>query len=235
MTETIRVNFGRPIPVFPLPDTVLLPHATQHLHIFESRYCQMVSDCLDSTGQLAMACYDLRSDRVDDEPRPLRPAVCVGQITEHRTIQDQHEQRYLIQLHGLCRGRIVELFEPDDGKLYRAARIAPTDTPTSAAAAMHTVRRRLRRLLSGPQLSRMCGAETVLKWFDTEEVPTEALLELVGSALVNDAEVKYQLLAEPSPERRAELIQNELGRLDELVRRSDGQPYRDWPKGVSWN
>jgi len=57
MTEAIRVNFGRPMPVFPLPDAVLLPHAIQPLHVFEQRYRQLVNDCLDGSGQIAIAAF----------------------------------------------------------------------------------------------------------------------------------------------------------------------------------
>ena len=52
MTETIRVNFRRPIGLFPFADLVLLPHETMPLHIFESRYRQLVNDCLDHGSML---------------------------------------------------------------------------------------------------------------------------------------------------------------------------------------
>ncbi|NNF42788.1 MAG: hypothetical protein HKN62_07035, partial [Phycisphaerales bacterium] len=55
MAETILVNFRRSIPLFPLPETVLLPHALLPLHIFEARYRQMVRSCLDCAGQIAIA------------------------------------------------------------------------------------------------------------------------------------------------------------------------------------
>ena len=99
---------------------------------------------------------------------------------------------------------------------------------------MHDVRAELRALLSGPRLSRMCGVSRVLDWFDSDEVPTHTLLELIGFTLLNDGEVRYRLLAEPSADRRADVIQGELFRLDQLVHRASGQQV-DWPKGMSWN
>ena len=42
MAEVISVNFSKPMPLFPLPEVVLLPHAIQPLHIFEPRYRLMV-------------------------------------------------------------------------------------------------------------------------------------------------------------------------------------------------
>ena len=50
------------------------------------------------------------------------------------------------------------------------------------------------------------SVETVVQWFDREDVTTHALLELIGFALVHDTELKYQLLQEASPVERARLI-----------------------------
>ena len=46
MSKSIVVDFSRPVPLFPLAGTVLLPHAMQGLHVFEPRYRQMVEACL---------------------------------------------------------------------------------------------------------------------------------------------------------------------------------------------
>lgn len=100
---------------------------------------------------------------------------------------------------------------------------------------MPGVRSALRSLLSGPRLRRMRCIETVMEWFDREDVTTHALLELIGFVLVQDQDVKYALLAEPCPDRRARLITRELRSLDGLVRRADLQNPEAWPKGVSWN
>ena len=55
---SIRVNFNKPIPLFPLDSVVLLPQQVMPLHIFEPRYRQMVDEALDSVGQIAMAVID---------------------------------------------------------------------------------------------------------------------------------------------------------------------------------
>ncbi|UCD73944.1 MAG: LON peptidase substrate-binding domain-containing protein, partial [Phycisphaerales bacterium] len=126
MAELIHVNFGKPMPVFPLPETVLLPHAVQPLHIFEPRYLQMVNHCLDSSGQFAMATFQ---GRIDEETYrwglpPLRPAVCVGQIVRHESYPDGRQQ---ITLHGVCRAKILDLVEPDEEREYRMAHLIPLE------------------------------------------------------------------------------------------------------------
>ncbi len=243
MAEAIRVNFARPMPVFPLPDAVLLPHAIQPLHIFEPRYRQMINDCLDGNGQLALACFAghppqdggvfWEEGKSEHARLPsLRPAVCVGQIVQHEALPDG---RHDILLQGLCRARIVEMIEPENGRRYRLAKLAPLEPLNRQPPAMAEIRQELRELLNGPRLSRMRSVETVMEWFDRQDVSTHALLELIGFALLKDSELKYRLLAEANPLRRAGMIKSELCNLDRLVGRAERQHYRSWPKGLSWN
>ena len=103
MSKTIRVNFQLPIPLFPLPEAILLPQSVTPLHIFEPRYRQMVETTLDRSGQIAMACFadETWRDAYDAAP-PLRPVVCLGQIVQHERVSDG----YNIVLHGVCRARL---------------------------------------------------------------------------------------------------------------------------------
>jgi Lon protease-like protein len=234
MSEVIRVNFGKPMPLFPLPDAVLLPHAIQPLHIFEPRYCAMIDDCLDKSGQIAMASFEGEAwkNEYDNGLPALRSAVCVGQIVHHDALPDG---RHNIMLHGVCRARIQEIIEPDDDRPYRLAQLVPLENVEEDPPPLTEVRGELHRLLGGPRLCRMRSVETVMEWFNRSDVSTHALLELIGFALVRDNEVKYRLLAEPCVERRARLLKGELRRIDHLVGRAEHQSYRDWPKGMSWN
>ena len=100
---------------------------------------------------------------------------------------------------------------------------------------MSEIRQQLHDMLKGPRLSRLRSVETVMEWFDRDDVSTHALLELIGFALLRDSELKYRLLAEANPVRRAGMIKHELSTLDHLVERAQTQPYRTWPKGLSWN
>ena len=100
MAEVISVNFSKPMPLFPLPEVVLLPHAIQPLHVFEDRYRVMVEHCLDGSGQIAMASFDgddWKKDYEEGLPK-LRPAVCIGQIVHHESLPDGRHQ---ILLHGV--------------------------------------------------------------------------------------------------------------------------------------
>jgi Lon protease-like protein len=240
VANTISIDFSRPIALFPLGGTILLPHAPQALHLFEPRYRQMIEACLDemepgnllSAAPIAMATYGGREwegRRVGDPP--LRPAVCVGKIVQHSTLPDG---RHNIILHGVCRARIDAIHEPEGERLYRTARLSPLEGQRPMPRLL-AVRRHLRSLLDGPRLRRMCGVDAVREWVGREDVPTHALVELVTFALLKDDEVRYRMLEEADPRRRARLLTDELRHLDRLVALADRQDHRAWPKGMSWN
>jgi Lon protease-like protein len=234
MADVVRVDFSKPLPLFPLPDAVLLPHAVQPLHIFEPRYRQMVDDVMeDNSRQIAMAVFKGDVWKLEYEGRPpLRSAVCVGHIVHHDELTNG---RHNILLHGVCRARISRIFEANDEHPYRLAKLVPLETIETNPPELGAVRRTLRSMLDGPRLKRMRSVETVMQWFDRDDVSTQALLELIGFALVHDTELKYRLLAEADPLRRARLIRRELNTLDHLVMQAERQTFRDWPKGMSWN
>lgn len=241
MAETISLDFGKPIPLFPLAGTILLPHAVQALHVFEPRYRQMVEHALAvirsgnllTAGPIALATFrgPESQDAVQGHP-PLRPAVCVGKIVQH---QRTSGRRHNILLQGVCRARIRSMLEPDGERLYRMALLEPLERIVEPPPPLPGVRGAIRSLLSGPRLQRMNGVESVLEWIARKDVPTHALLELVGFTLISDDRLRYRLLAEPSPKRRALLIHQELTRIDRLVEKASEQDASRWPKGVSWN
>src|SRR5204863_7061160 len=131
--------------------------------------------------------------------------------------------------------KIDKLIDPSEERPYRMARPRPLESVEEEPPPMNNVRETLRQMLINPRLSRMRSVETVMQWFDRNDVSTHALLELIGFALVHDAELKYRLLAEANPLRRARLIKRELNNLDHLVSQAERQAYRSWPKGMSWN
>lgn len=233
MEGTIQVNFNRPLPLFPLSQVVLLPHTVQHLHIFEKRYRQMVSHCLDQSGQIALATYaDGEGDPGTPETaRRLRRAVCVGQIIQHQALADG---RYNILVVGVCRAAIEHVDEPRGERLYRMARLTLLDH-LNHEADLSDVREQLRGLLTAPTLSSVRGVKGVAQLLQREDISTTAALEAIGSTLVEDPSVRYELLASPDPQRRAAIIRRELRSMDRLIRSAQWQMQANWPKYLSWN
>jgi Lon protease-like protein len=235
----IRVNFNRPMPIFPLREVVLFPHAAIPLHIFEDRYREMVADALDASGQIAMAVFE--GERWTEEYHgrpPVRPAVCVGQILQHESLPDG---RFNVILQGVCRARIEEeIADEDSDTLYRVARLEPVGVNASDEG-LDTHRERVRDLLDTAQIKQFVDlrgepiAETIMGYIDRPDVPTAAVLDLVGHLIVREPNVKYGLLAEPDIEQRAEMVEHELRHLRTMIAKASLQVDPEAPKGVSWN
>ncbi len=235
----IRVNFNRPMPIFPLREVVLFPHAAIPLHIFEDRYREMIADALDASGQIAMAVFE--GDRWTEEYHgrpPVRPAVCVGQILQHESLPDG---RFNVILQGVCRARIEEELPDDEtDTLYRVARLEPVGV-NAMDEGLDDSRERVRDLLDTAQIKQFVDlrgepiAETIMGYIDRPDVPTAAVLDLVGHLIVREPNVKYGLLAEPDIELRAEMVEHELRHLRTMIAKASLQVDPEAPKGVSWN
>lgn len=234
--NAISVNFSKPMPLFPLEGVTLLPQQFLPLHIFEPRYRQMVERALDGSGQIAMAVF--KGDRWKQEYHarpPLMDAVCVGQIVQHERLPDG---RFNLLLQGVCRARIAEEAAPDEGRLFRMAKLEPVGLSEEEAEdsfAMDLLRARLGESLDEGPLSKLADAPTVLEFTRNTEIPTSTLVDLWSFTLVFDRHVRYRLLAEGSLAERARIVEGEIEHLERMIRRGIGQHPEQWPKGCSWN
>lgn len=232
---TIQVNFGRPMPIFPLNTVSLLPHGLLPLHIFEDRYRQMVSDALDGSGQIAMAVFEGERWLKEYHGRPpVKPAVCIGQIMQHRKLPDG---RYDVLLQGICRARITEEVTPDGESLYRRAMLEPVGLPVGGddETELEPYRGRLVSLLSTPPLTDLREGPKVVDYLSDERVPTNAVLELIALSFLSDPGFRYKMLEEGEAVRRADLVEHELKNLGHLLETAAPQRLVSWPKGASWN
>lgn len=75
---------ARRLPIFPLP-LVLLPGATQPLHIFEPRYRRLLADCLEASREFGIIC---RTPEVAEREIPPGTAGCVAFIDVSQAIPD---------------------------------------------------------------------------------------------------------------------------------------------------
>lgn len=231
--ETIRVNFGRPMPLFPVPGVVLLPHSRIPLHIFEPRYRQMVNKALDESGQFAMAVFRDTSWRADYHSNPpIQPVVCLAQIVEHEVLP---QGRFNILIQGVCRARIIQEMTPTGGRLYREAMLEPLDTEPIEDETLLDVRQTMQTVIDGDEFDQLASAETLRTYINDDEIPMSALLDVVGVAVLNDPVRKYRLLSCPDARERGRYIIDELESIRRLIRLASKQDPAVWPKGLSWN
>jgi len=205
MSQTLSVDFNKPIRLFPLAKCILLPHATVPLHIYEPRYRAMVRDALDSDGLIAMATFDGSDYQHDYEGcPPIRSCVCVGYIVHHERLPDG---RYNMLLQGIARAHIQEELEPtDDG--YRNAILRPTEQDVMEID-LESQRHRLEMTLSDPYLRQLSSIRNIGSWM-SPEVPTPAAVDLAWQAASRDSEQRYDMLDEPCVFKRFEKLERYL-------------------------
>ena len=173
------------LPIFPLPNVVLFPNVHLPLHIFESRYREMVGDALDADRVIGMVLLRPGWQR-DYEGRPaVYPVGCSGLITHVERLDDG---RYNIMLRGLERFRIVQ---ENLERRYRRALVDPLPECALTAAdraVIQTQRAKLEALLapsakvtgSDPRTAAVPDDELVnalAQYLDLEPVEKQALLE----------------------------------------------------------
>ncbi len=97
------------MPIFPLPDCVLLPGGLLPLHVFEERYRELTRDCL--AGPKLMAIARLRGGyETDYHGRPaVYQHIGIGRVLDS---EEQDDGRYLLVLGGIARADIVQELPP---------------------------------------------------------------------------------------------------------------------------
>ena len=112
---------SRRLPLFPLPDVVLLPGTLLPLHVFEPRYRTMVADALEGGRTIGMTMLRPDAEAREDIP-PIHRIGTAGEIVESEALPDG---RYNILLEARFRFRVLGEAAPDP---YRVARIEEVRT-----------------------------------------------------------------------------------------------------------
>ena len=206
--EDIDPAFLDGLPIFPLPNAVLLPGGLMPLHVFEPRYREMTRDCLD--GARLMAIARLRPGyEANYEGRPaVYPACGLGRSLASEELADG---RYLLVLRGVARIAIdAELPAVRSYREVRARLIADDESrrPDAARAGhAHLVAlcERLAMVLDrgGDEL------RTLLR----ESTSPGACADAVAAALIMDHAERQRLLETLDPADRLERTAEHIGRL----------------------
>ena len=110
-------NLPKKLPVFPLSNFIIFPKTTVPLNIFETRYVEMINDSMKSNKLIGMIQPRVLNNQDDFTPE-LYQVGCMGKITSFKETEDG---RYLIDLKGIIRFRIMEEINSD--KRYRECKI----------------------------------------------------------------------------------------------------------------
>lgn len=239
MPEPLSIDFASPIPLFPLGECVLLPHATVPLHIFEPRYRAMMEDVLDGQGVLAMATFEGDDWKQDYEGRPaLREYVCVGRVVRHERLPDG---RFNVLVQGVVRARIEREVAEAEGegegggeRDYREAVLEPTELHQPLEIDLEEGRARLEALLSDPGLEQLASVAAIRRWL-SRDVSSLTMIDLAILTLSNSGEQRYHMLAEHDAEERLAWLERFLKQMRRTVRLADRHGHAKDERGYPLN
>ena len=197
-----EASFSGEVPLFPLPQAVLLPGALAPLHVFEPRYRALVRDALAGDRLLGLALL-LPGYEADYEGcPPIDPTVCVGRIVLDAPLDDG---RFNILVAGLRRARTLG---EDRSRAYRRAHVELLPDVPLAPDRERAETARLIAMVEGLPVARVRHAgrlATALQLL-ASEVPAAlsfgAALDLVADALELDSDERMAILREPDVARR---------------------------------
>ncbi len=206
MPEHLEPRHLKRLPLFPLPGVVFLPNTLLPLYIFEPRYRQTITWCLEHDWPLAVPLLPHGVDPTGDPP--TLPITGVGEIAHHEALPGG---RFQVLLRCMGRAQIVE----DAGKegLIRMARVKvivdePGRDPLQIAGQVASMRALVRSLSrQHPEASE--ALEAVLG--ETRE--PGVMVDCVGSVLYRDPVARQTFLEEPSVETRLDRVVDDLAAL----------------------
>lgn len=185
--------------LFPLPDLVMYPHVVQPLHVFESRYREMLNEALDSDGLITMCLLDDGWEEEYDGRPPLYRYGCLGKVITHRRLDDG---TYNLMVLGQRRVRLVEELPPQ--RSYREARVDLLEDVYPDGGQSRRERQQTLLLDAFQEaLAEDALPAATLRELLAAKAPLGVLTDLVAFALPLAPGLKRALLAECDVDRRA--------------------------------
>ncbi|MEI6669645.1 MAG: LON peptidase substrate-binding domain-containing protein [Acidobacteriota bacterium] len=181
------------LPIFPLPNAVLFPGVFLPLHIFETRYREMIADVLAGDRLIGVVLLKPGWDREPTESTSVFSVGCAGLISHVERLDDG---RYNIVLRGIERFRIVDEEAQRSYRLAHVDYLADTMTVDDREV-LRRQRQRLERLLTvssdipdqhfPSSLSDEEVINALAQYLDLEPIERQALLECDTVASRSDA------------------------------------------------
>jgi len=185
------------VPVMTLRDTVFFPRVVLPLYIFEERYRQMLSEVLAGERIFAV----VREDPADATKSDDEPLSAVGTVGLVRAATKNDDGTSNVVLQGLARVRVTGIIDEEP---YRRIAVEVIEDEAGAAEdellalramAISTLKRE-------PDLMRSLPKEFA-EFLPTIEAP-EIFVDVVASALVNEADARQRILEAPTTRSRLE-------------------------------
>jgi Lon protease-like protein len=198
------------LPIFPLPALTFFPHTSLPLHIFETRYRAMISDCLARDRRLAVVGLKPGYEATYEGKPAVYELAGAGEIVQWERLATG---RYNILLRGDCRIRIEAELPTDT--LYRVVRARvledalPGGTDLLTREAERVTNACLGLLKAHGQLSPQ--VEQALRAARGPGV----VADQIAAAVISDPALRQELLETLDVRRRLERL---AAALDDLLR-----------------
>ncbi|HEX4460499.1 MAG TPA: LON peptidase substrate-binding domain-containing protein [Polyangia bacterium] len=197
----------RRLPIFPLPQVQLFPHALLPLHVFEPRYRAMVKDALAGERLIAVAALAPGFES-DYHGRPsVRATIGIGEVVGHEPLEDG---RANILLRGVARATIDHELPPDEAyRLVEARALVDVYAPRfDRDSARDTL------LLLAEQLAlRLPSGGETLRELAQAQPDASALVDVLASALVTDPDDRQALLEMADVAARVDRVGAEIATI----------------------
>ena len=204
------------LPIFPLPDTVLLPGVALPLHIFEPRYRAMMEACIREDHLMGVATLEPGHEEESCEPSsspgaatpdaerpPVHRVACVGLIVASERREDD---TWNLVLYGTERIRIVEELPPDEPFRRVRAEVLPDRLSPEDAAAADRVRRVALEIAD-----RVPGAGRVLGGILAQARSPAQLANLIAAHVLDPLSLRLACLETVAVAERLDRIAGALG------------------------
>ena len=221
-TIELPKDFRGEVRLFPLPNLVIFPGNVLPLHIFESRYKEMLEDALRRDELVTMATLTPGFEHDYYSRPPISPVVCIGRVLSHERTE---QGTYNLMLAGLERARVEHEIEPV--RSFRRAKVRLIGCRHSEADAAS---RKQAERLAEQMLEILPSARGFVEELTEHNISLAALTDFVAFYLPLATELKLQLLSEADPKVRAELLLATLARA-----KSPGRSNRWYPADFSAN
>src|SRR5437868_4403955 len=200
----MEITLPDEVPVMTLPNTAFFPQALMPLHIFETRYRQMLRDVLVTNRLFAVAGLDFHQL---DAPGSFEPPHRIASVGIIRACQKNENGTSNLLLQGICRVEITAIVRDEP---YRRIRVrALTSQPGATDDENHHLRKELSRLLNLKSKLAALEANEMTAFLKTVEDP-EAFVDIAAFSLCDDAALKQKLLETLNVHRRLELLGAQL-------------------------
>lgn len=201
------------VALFPIPNLVAFPGTIVPLHVFEPRYRQLVSDCVDS-GRMIAVCHTVKTIHQPAQARTVQEALSTNQATykpqtvfsagDCEVVETTPDGRIIARIHMRQR---LELVSETQSLPYRIAACRPVSDEQEAD---DEISRDLQRLINGKLLAmvgdrnaQLSASLSAPEWADQ---PAASYSFALFQFLQLDGDVMQSVLESRSPRERLEIL-----------------------------